>query len=54
MKKKNSIKWECPRGESNPGTWVDRQVSNPIDFKGYTKWMAKDKNISKCSKTSKA
>ena len=52
--KNYSTKWECPRGGSNSGLWVDRQVSNPIDYEGYTKYMVKNKNISKCCQTSKA
>ena len=32
MKKIFSIKWVRPRGESNPGLWVDRQVSKPLHY----------------------
>ena len=48
-----SIKWERPRGESNPGLWVDRQVSNPLYYEGFTKWVVKNKNIFQMSKISK-
>ena len=53
MKKIFSIKWVRPRGESNPGLWVDRQVSNPLYYEGFTKWVVKNKNIFQMSKISK-
>ena len=54
MKKIFFLKFRHPRRESNPGLWVNRQVSTPLDYEGFIKTNDKNDKIYKFSKLQRA